>query len=66
MSVISGEAVEESRRLTDEEVLDIALSILKDIFPEEVKNRMSVMANNCILAIFTGTDSCLISFNNWI
>jgi len=42
MSVISGEAVEESRRLTNEEVLEIALSILKDIFPEEVTKGQTI------------------------
>lgn len=36
MSIISGEAVERMRKLTDAEVIKIALNNLKDIFPEEV------------------------------
>ena len=58
MSVVSGEAVEDSRRLVDEEVLEIALSILRDIFPEEVFIRVLLLLASFVIETKAFLYSC--------
>jgi len=36
MSVISGDSVEMARNMSEEKIKDMALSILADLFPEQV------------------------------